>query len=131
MRHGSSSTFKVDALGRQWTKSVGTSTETYGYLGSSNTMLRIDPASSSTSAAVDGIGNRSATSTSAGGFGWSLPDLHGNVAAILGSTGSSVSDAFRYGAYGRTVGTTSSLPTPWRFGARSRSGSRQRTAASR
>jgi RHS repeat-associated protein len=78
--------------------------------------VRIDYASSSASSAIDAIGNRSATSTSAGGFGWSLPDLHGNVAGILGSSGSALSDAFRYDAYGRTIGkTTSSLPTPWRF----------------
>ncbi|MEP7378475.1 MAG: RHS repeat-associated core domain-containing protein [Chloroflexota bacterium] len=57
-----------------------------------------------------------ATSTSAGGFGWLLPDLHGNVAGAIGSNGSAVSDAFRYSAYGTSIGaSTSSLPSPWRF----------------
>jgi RHS repeat-associated protein len=45
-----------------------------------------------------------------------MPDLHGNVAAFASSTGSSLTDAFRYDAYGLTIGSqTSTLPTPWRF----------------
>jgi RHS repeat-associated protein len=114
---GSALGFSVDALGRQWTKSVGgTLAETYGYAATSDSVVQIDLAAGSTSSAVDGMGNRSATATSAGALGWNLPDLHGNVAAVLAAAGSSVSDAFRYDAYGRTVGkTTSSLPTPWRY----------------
>lgn len=67
-------------------------------------------------AAIDGLGARIATRTSAGGFGWTLPDLHGNVAGMLSPSGGAVTDAFRYDAYGKLVGSvTSSLPTPGRF----------------
>jgi hypothetical protein len=95
------------------TKSVGgTLVDTYGYLGASETVARIDQASGSISSAIDAAGNRTATSTSGGGFGWLLPDLHGAIAAALGSSGGSVSDAFRYSAYGMTLAkTTSSLPS--------------------
>jgi len=31
-----------------------------------------------------------------------IPDLHGNVVGQLNSTGSTVTDAFRYDAYGLT-----------------------------
>ncbi|MEP7378472.1 MAG: RHS repeat-associated core domain-containing protein [Chloroflexota bacterium] len=114
---GGALTYTLDALGRHWTKSVGgTLAETYGYIGASESVDRIDLSSGSVNAAVDAIGNRMATSTSAGGFGWLLPDLHGNVAGALGSNGSAVSDAFRYSAYGTSIGaSTSSLPSPWRF----------------
>ncbi|MEP7378473.1 MAG: carbohydrate binding domain-containing protein [Chloroflexota bacterium] len=114
---GGALTYTLDALGRHWTKSVGgTLAETYGYIGASESVDRIDLSSGSVNAAVDAIGNRMATSTSAGGFGWLLPDLHGNVAGAIGSNGSAVSDAFRYSAYGTSIGaSTSSLPSPWRF----------------
>lgn len=114
---GGATSFTLDALGRHWTKSVGgTLTDTYGYIGASEAIVRIDQASGSVSAAIDALGNRAATSTSGGGFGWLLPDLHGDVAGAFTSSGSAISDAFRYSAYGTTLAkTTSGPPSPWRF----------------
>jgi YD repeat-containing protein len=44
---GSASSFSVDALGRQWTKSVGGSlAETYGYAATSDSVVQIDRRSS-------------------------------------------------------------------------------------
>jgi RHS repeat-associated protein len=69
-------------------------------------------------AAIDSMGDRLATSATAG-FAWIVPDLHGNVAAQCGSTGT-ITDVFRYDPYGKIIGTsiTGSVPSPWRFGGR-------------
>ncbi len=49
-------------------------------------------------------------------MGWTAPDLHGSVAAVLAGSGASISDAFRYDGYGETIASlTSSLPSPWRY----------------
>ena len=69
-----------------------------------------------TDSAVDASGSRLATKTSTALFGWTLPDLHGDVAGAVISSGSAISDAFRYDAYGETIDkATSTLPTPWRY----------------
>ncbi|MEX2548470.1 MAG: polymorphic toxin-type HINT domain-containing protein [Chloroflexota bacterium] len=114
---GGALTFTLDALGRHWTKSVGGSlVDTYGYLGASSAVVRIDQSSTSINSAIDAIGNRTATATTSGGLGWTLPTLHGDVAGNLSSSGGAVTDAFRYSAYGVTLAkTTSSLPSPWRY----------------
>ncbi len=67
-------------------------------------------------AALDALGDRLASGTS-GGYAWLIPDLHGNVVGQLNSSGSTVTDAFRYDAYGLTEGTVlaGSIPSPWRF----------------
>jgi hypothetical protein len=57
------------------------------------------------------------------GFAWIVPDLHGNVAAQCSSAGS-VSDVFRYDAYGKLIGTSlpaGSVPSPRAGGGRSNS----------
>ena len=49
-------------------------------------------------------------------LGFLVPDLHGNVAAAVGSSFDAVSDALRYDAWGRLVASiTRSLPSPWRY----------------
>jgi RHS repeat-associated protein len=62
------------------------------------------------------MGDRLSTAASTG-FAWIVPDLHGNVAAQCSSAGS-VSDVFRYDAYGKLIGTSlpaGTVPSPWRF----------------
>jgi RHS repeat-associated protein len=114
---GGALTFTMDALGRHWSKRIGGSlVDTYGYLGASEAVVRIDQPASSVNAAIDSLGNRVATATTSGGFGWLLSDLHGDVAAMLNSAGTAITDAFRYNPYGVTIAkTTSALPTPWRY----------------
>ncbi len=114
---GGAITFELDALGRHATKRIGGAlVDTYGYAGASEAVVRIDQPAGSVSSAVDGLGNRVATATGAGGFGWLLADLHGDVAAGLNVGGTTLTDAFRYDPYGMTIDkNTSSLPTPWRF----------------
>lgn len=110
-------TFTFDALGRHRTRSVsGTLSDTYHYEGASETVIRIEQPTVTLDSAVTSNGDRIANRTSAGSFGWTLPDLHGNTAGALSSNGASVSDAFRYDPYGELITSeTSSLPTPWRY----------------
>jgi RHS repeat-associated protein len=108
-------TYTIDALGRHRTRTASGSTSTYTYAGAGPAVVRIATGAANTDSAIDAIGSRLATKT-ASSFGWLLPDLHGNVAAAVGSTGATVSDAFRYDPYGKVVAsTTSALPTPWRY----------------
>ena len=55
-------------------------------------------------AAVDATGSRLAISTSAGGFGWALADLHGDPAGYVAAAGGVVTDAARYDPYGEVSG---------------------------
>ena len=113
---GSTTSFTIDALGRHASQTVGTSpTQTYSYLGSSQTVVAISSGSTTTTSAIDAVGDRVATA-SGGSFGYLLADLHGNMAAAFNAAGTSFSDAFAYDAWGEVVSSvTSSLPTPWRY----------------
>jgi RHS repeat-associated protein len=113
---GDAVTFTIDALGRHKTKSVvGVLSDTYAYAGSSEAIVQIARPAGNIDSALDALNNRAATKTSLG-FGWLLPDLHGDVAAAFDSTGATVTDAFRYDAYGETINSTkSALPSPWRY----------------
>ncbi len=109
-------TYTVDALARHRTQVVGGVTNTYAYAGSSQTVVQIANSTTTTNSAIDALGDRLATKTSAGGFGWLVPDLHGDMAAATNSAGTSITDAFRYDPYGKIVASaTSSLPNPWRY----------------
>jgi RHS repeat-associated protein len=96
-----------------------TTLDTYAYIGSSDT-VSVDVSSAGAGntleAGIDAMGDRLSTAASTG-FAWIVPDLHGNVAAQCSSSGS-VSDVFRYDAYGKLIGTSltaGSVPSPWRF----------------
>ena len=106
----------MDALGRHASQTVtGQATQTYAYLGSSDTVVAITSGGSTTTSAIDAVGDRVATASS-GSFGYLLADLHGNMAAAFNAAGTSFSDAFAYDAWGEVVSSvTSSLPTPWRY----------------
>lgn len=98
----SSATFTFDALGRVKTRTTS-STETYAYLGTSETAWA-SATSTSTRASVIGLdGSRIATrdgTTTA----YLVPDPHGNVAATETAT-MAIANAIRYDGYGQTLGT--------------------------
>jgi RHS repeat-associated protein len=121
---GSTVGFTFDAAGRHATRTAGTGAntttlDTYSYLGSTDTAL-VDvstaPGATTLDSGIDAIGDRLSTSTPAGGFAWIVPDLHGNVVAQC-SSGGTVTDAFRYDAYGNLIGNTmtTGVASPWRF----------------
>src|SRR5207244_2494442 len=70
--HGSSTktAFTIDALGRHWTRQVGTgATDTYTYAGGSAAVVRIASSTgTSTDSALDASAERLATKTSTGVF---------------------------------------------------------------
>ena len=119
---GTTVNFTFDALGRHATRATGTGTlttiDTYGYVGTTDSVVQDveNQAGITVNAALDALGDRLASGTS-GGYAWLIPDLHGNVVGQLNSSGSTVTDAFRYDAYGLTEGTvlSGSIPSPWRF----------------
>ncbi len=92
--------------------------DTYGYEGTTDSVVQDveNQAGVTVNAALDALGDRLASGAN-GGYAWLIPDLHGNVVGQLNSSGSSVTDAFRYDAYGLTEGTVlaGSIPSPWRF----------------
>ncbi|MEK6719841.1 MAG: RHS repeat-associated core domain-containing protein [Chloroflexota bacterium] len=92
-------------------------TDTYAYVGSSEVIAKITPSTgASTSSIVDPTGARTAVSTSSGGFGWTLSDLHGNSAGYATLGGGVISDARRYDPYGETLASVSSgLARPWGY----------------
>jgi len=119
-----SSTFTLDPLGRTATRTTATSptatTDTYSYLGTSETVCQIATSGGSNSTTVALLGSDgSRLATKVGGsntLSFLVPDLHGNVAAAATWNFGTITDAFRYDAYGRLIAaTTSSLPTPWRY----------------
>jgi RHS repeat-associated protein len=112
--------FTFDALGRHATRTSGalpTTIDTYGYLGTGDVVVSDvqNQAGITLSAAVDAAGDRLMTSTGAASA-WLVPDLHGDVIGQTSAAGT-LTDAFRYDAYGLAVGTTlaGSVPTPWRY----------------
>ena len=109
--------FTLDVLGRHASRTVGTApTDTYAYLGTSDTVISITTGTTVTLSAIDGQGERVATSTT-GVSNWVLNDLHGNVAAALTSDGSTIAAAYRYDAYGQTVASysASGASVAWRY----------------
>jgi RHS repeat-associated protein len=112
---GTASSFAFDALGRHASRTTGALVETYAYAGDSGTAVRVSGGASPVDAAVDALGSRLAV-TSGATSGWTLPDLHGDIAgyATVGLT--AVSDAFRYDPYGELLASvTSATPSPWRY----------------
>ena len=114
---GGAASYGYDALGRITTKTIGSSVDTYSYLGSTETAWQIANAGGSgvtTKSALDATGARTAVTNGSltGYFGF---DLHGNTA--FAENGSKViTDALRYDAWGELIAsTTSALPTPWRY----------------
>ena len=96
-------TFAIDALGRFKSRTILGATDTYSYLGTSETVTRIVNAASADSL-VDAGGGRLGVKVGTS-VNWFLPDPHGNVAGSL--SGTIVANALRYDAYGQTLTTGS------------------------
>ena len=101
---GSAASFGFDALGRHRTRVVGSSTDTYAYSGTSDTVAGISSGSVTTASLLDPSGARLAnTNLSTGAAAYSLPDLHGNLAAAELASSTTLADAVRYDGYGDTI----------------------------
>ncbi|HEY3523982.1 MAG TPA: RHS repeat-associated core domain-containing protein, partial [Candidatus Limnocylindrales bacterium] len=112
---GNAATFAFDALGRYASRTIGGVTETYSYIGSSNVVWQ-DAASTTIQSAIDAAGDRNANQNGST-TSYLLSDLHGNAIGLEdGST--SISDAYRYDAWGTTIDSDSSgtpAPMPWKY----------------
>jgi RHS repeat-associated protein len=110
--------FTFDALGRIATRTgPGAPTETYGYVGTSDTVGQIADGSTTISSGLTPDGERVATG-SGGTTGFLLADLHGNQGAVVNAAESAIVGATRYDPYGLTAASWSgsgSVPTPWRY----------------
>ena len=101
-------TFGFDALGRTWQRNLTGSTDTYSFVGSTETVARISNSSGPvvTDSIVDVAGDRLGVKQGST-VNWFLPDPHGDIAASLSSTETTVVNAIRYDAYGQTIATGS------------------------
>jgi RHS repeat-associated protein len=118
---GVTTSFSIDALGRQATQTIGQNpTTTLAYLGTSNTVSSsVVSGALSAYSAIDAIGDRLTTGLS-GAFAYLVPDLHGNVvAAASAGTSPGYLSAYRYDAYGETVASwiaeSGSVSVPYRY----------------
>ena len=114
-------TFTIDAAGRHASEVIGTgATTTYEYLGTSDVISSAATSGVTTYSGIDAIGDRLSQGTGSSVSGWLIADLHGNIVAAVSPGSSPVYlDAYRYDAYGETVGSwaasSGSLTVPWRF----------------
>jgi RHS repeat-associated protein len=107
-------TFTYDALDRRASRSDGTLTETYAYVGTGPTIGRIDRGGGQLiDSAIDPLGNRLTV-----GGAWTIPTVRGDVAALLNAAGTSVTDAYRYDPFGVTLASLGTSANPYRFGGR-------------
>jgi RHS repeat-associated protein len=107
---GSAATFAFDALGRSKSRTVGALTDTYGYLGPSETVFAIAGGSSTRLSAFDLAGSRLSVKDGAT-LGYLVPDLLGSVVATETSSSTAVASALRYDGYGRTAAQTTPAGT--------------------
>ena len=115
---GNAASFTFDALGRFKTRAVtGSTTETYSYLGTTETAWRIVGATTTT-CALDAAGSRTAESV-AGTVGFLVFDLHGNVAGAETAAQTAYAAAIRYDPYGQTADTytkpSGGIALAWKF----------------
>ncbi len=102
-------TYTYDALGRRASRTAAGATETYGYVG--ELIARIDRGGGNvTDSAIDAMGDRLTV-----GSAWTLPNVRGDVAGLLNSSQTAVSDAYRYDPFGVTLNTAGSSLNPYRF----------------
>jgi RHS repeat-associated protein len=97
--------FTYDGLARIRTRVINGTTDTYRYAGTSEAVAQIATGGGSTvDSLVDIAGTRMAVK-SGGTLNWILPDLHGNVAGQLDSSGTSIAYATRYDPWGEVIDT--------------------------
>ncbi len=114
--------YAIDALGRHRSQTISGSTTTYGYVGTSDSIVSMSATGSTTFSTIDAIGDRLATKVGSTS-GYLVADLHGNVIAATSAAASPLFvRAYRYDAYGETCASwyssTGSIAVPWRFGGR-------------
>ena len=96
--------FAFDALGRFKSRTLtGSVTETYSYLGTSETAWKI-AGPTTTTCALDAAGSRTAENVG-GTVGFLVFDLHGDVAAAETAAQTAYAAAIRYDPYGQTADT--------------------------
>ena len=104
-------TYTYDALDRRASRTAGTATEAYAYVGTGTTIGRIDRGGGSvTDSAIDALGDR----LTVGGT-FIVPNVRGDVAALLDPTQTSISDAYRYDPFGVTLASLGTSLNPYRF----------------
>jgi YD repeat-containing protein len=102
-------TYAYDALGRRYTRTASGATETYQYVG--DAIARIDRGGGNvTDSAIDAMGDRLTV-----GGAWTVPNVRGDVAALLNSAQTSISDAYRYDAFGVNLDAQGASTNPYRF----------------
>jgi RHS repeat-associated protein len=107
-------TFTLDALDRHATRLLnGATTDTYGYLDATETAWQTGQATT-TAALLDADGTRLAVKTGST-VSWLVFDLHGSVVALCPSTGSTLSDAYRFDGWGQQIASAGSATNPWRY----------------
>jgi hypothetical protein len=102
----STATLTPDALGRVATRTVGAIIDTYGYAGTSDTVVAIDGAGTGSTDRLSITGADGARLATRDGSttAFLVADLHGNIAGAMVTTpGGSLVDAIRYDAYGLTL----------------------------
>jgi len=109
---GSAATFVLDALGRNKTRTVGASVDTYGYVGPSE--MTYETGNTTTDAILDPAGVRLAVKTG-GVVSFVLSDLHGSTSALTASGSTSVTDAYRFDPYGQTEASAGTTSNPWKY----------------
>ena len=100
--------FTFDALSRLKNRTIGSTTDTYSYLGTSEVVTAIEYNAGLSGpeimSVVDAMGNRLGVDGGAT-MNWLLPDLHGSVAASLSANEATFVNAVRYDAWGETITT--------------------------
>jgi RHS repeat-associated protein len=110
-------TFAFDALGRHASSTTNSVTTSFAYLGSSEVAWQLDDGTSLVRSAVDADGGRLAIEAD-GVDGFSLADLHGNLAAAVNAADDTILSALRYDPYGLVVDDHDSgggFPREWAF----------------
>jgi RHS repeat-associated protein len=100
---GSTASLLPDALGRVRNRTVAGVTDTYGYIGASETVVAVDGATDRLSVTAPDDSRVATKDGSTTAF--ILADLHGNVAGAMASGSSTIVSAIRYDAYGKTLAT--------------------------
>jgi RHS repeat-associated protein len=97
------------------TGAQGVTSDTYGYVGPTETAF--ETGASGTRSLLDVDGSRLAVKNGST-VSWVIFDLHGSVAALCPAGGSALSDAYRYDAWGQTIASWSSATpaaNPWKY----------------
>jgi RHS repeat-associated protein len=106
--------FSLDPLDRKATRTLDTTlSDTYAYVGSTEIAWRTGEGTPTTSL-LDLDGSRLAVKTDTA-VAWVIFDLHGSAVALCGAGGTSLSDAYRYDAWGEQVASSGSSTNPWRY----------------